>query len=71
MEFRKDINSLRALAVITVVIFHFSPEILPGGFAGVDVFFVIDDKPLYYDAVHITKNGAETISKKILEKLVL
>ncbi|MEQ5806601.1 acyltransferase [Alteromonas sp. NFXS44] len=41
MQFRKDINGLRALAVIAVVLFHYQPEYLPGGFAGVDVFFVI------------------------------
>jgi peptidoglycan/LPS O-acetylase OafA/YrhL len=41
MNFRKDINGLRALAVISVVIFHFNADWLPGGFAGVDVFFVI------------------------------
>ncbi|MGR5276462.1 acyltransferase family protein [Vibrio rotiferianus] len=41
MNFRSDINGLRAIAVISVVLFHFNPEILPGGFAGVDVFFVI------------------------------
>lgn len=41
MHFRKDINGLRAIAVIAVVIFHFFPELIPGGFAGVDVFFVI------------------------------
>lgn len=41
MNFRKDINGLRAIAVIAVVIFHFYPTALPGGFAGVDVFFVI------------------------------
>lgn len=41
MKFRSDINGLRALAVIAVVIFHFNPSYLPGGFAGVDVFFVI------------------------------
>lgn len=40
-KFRKDINGLRALAVISVVLFHFSPVYVPGGFAGVDVFFVI------------------------------
>lgn len=39
--FRKDINALRAIAVIAVVLFHFNPTWLPGGFAGVDVFFVI------------------------------
>ena len=41
MQFRKDINGLRAIAVIGVVLFHFNPSWMPGGFAGVDVFFVI------------------------------
>lgn len=39
--FRTDINGLRAIAVIAVVFFHFNKNIVPGGFAGVDVFFVI------------------------------
>lgn len=41
MKFRHDINGLRALAVAGVVLFHFNSAWLPGGFAGVDVFFVI------------------------------
>lgn len=41
MNFRYDINGLRAIAVIAVVLFHFNPVWVPGGFAGVDVFFVI------------------------------
>lgn len=41
MEYRSDIDGLRALAVIPVVLFHTHTGILPGGFAGVDVFFVI------------------------------
>lgn len=41
MSFRFDINGLRAIAVLAVVLFHFNPAWLPGGFAGVDVFFVI------------------------------
>ena len=41
MEFRKDINGLRALAVAAVVAFHFKSSWVPGGFAGVDIFFVI------------------------------
>ncbi|CAH1522041.1 Acyltransferase [Vibrio owensii] len=41
MSFRYDINGLRAIAVIAVVLFHFNPNWIPGGFAGVDVFFVI------------------------------
>ncbi len=41
MQFRKDINGLRAIAIISVMLFHFNSNWLPGGFAGVDVFFVI------------------------------
>ena len=35
------LDGLRALAVIAVVVYHFFPKLLPGGFIGVDVFFVI------------------------------
>lgn len=38
---RMDIQGLRALAVGIVVVYHLKPELLPGGFVGVDVFFVI------------------------------
>ena len=41
LNFRKDINGLRAIAVIAVVIFHFNPNWIQGGFVGVDIFFVI------------------------------
>ena len=41
MNFRNDIQGLRALAVLLVFIFHLQKAWLPGGFVGVDVFFVI------------------------------
>lgn len=41
MNFRKDINGLRAVAVMVVVLFHFGVYGMEGGFVGVDIFFVI------------------------------
>lgn len=41
MRYRRDIDGLRAVAVISVVAYHTGMGILPGGFVGVDVFFVI------------------------------
>ncbi|MBT9234964.1 acyltransferase family protein [Pseudomonas inefficax] len=41
LVFRRDIAGLRAVAVIGVLLFHLGFSWVPGGFAGVDVFFVI------------------------------
>ncbi|MFR0688692.1 acyltransferase family protein [Enterobacterales bacterium AE_CKDN230030158-1A_HGKHYDSX7] len=40
-DFRRDINGLRAWAVVAVVLYHFGISGFTGGFVGVDVFFVI------------------------------
>ncbi len=39
--YRREIDGLRAFAVLSVVAFHAFPAAVPGGFVGVDVFFVI------------------------------
>ena len=39
--YRRDIDGMRALAVMPAVVFHASVRAMPGGFAGVEIFFVI------------------------------
>jgi len=41
LKHRTEIDGLRALAVLPVMIFHAAPALLPGGYLGVDIFFVI------------------------------
>ncbi|PLW80992.1 acyltransferase [Kineobactrum sediminis] len=41
MDYRREIDGLRALAVLPVILFHAGFEMFSGGFVGVDVFFVI------------------------------
>ena len=41
MKYRPEINGLRALAVVPVILFHAGFELFSGGFVGVDMFFVI------------------------------
>ncbi|MCP9814986.1 acyltransferase family protein [Synechococcus lacustris] len=40
-KYRPEIDGLRAFAVVTVIINHFNKDTLPGGYLGVDIFFVI------------------------------
>lgn len=40
-NYRADIDGLRAIAIVLVICFHFFPNVIAGGFIGVDVFFVI------------------------------
>ena len=41
VAYRAEIDGMRAIAVIAVIINHFNHDILPGGYLGVDIFFVI------------------------------
>jgi peptidoglycan/LPS O-acetylase OafA/YrhL len=41
MRYRAEIDGLRAVAVLPVILFHAGWSLFSGGFAGIDVFFVI------------------------------
>jgi len=41
IDYRPEIDGLRAIAVLSVMIFHFFPHLLSNGYLGVDIFFVI------------------------------
>ncbi|PQZ96759.1 hypothetical protein CQ017_16405 [Arthrobacter sp. MYb224] len=56
--FRGDIQGLRAIAVGIVVLYHFWPTALPGGFVGVDVFFVISG---FLITTHLIKRPPQNI----------
>lgn len=41
MKYRPDVDGMRALSVVAVILFHLNLDWIKGGFLGVDVFFVI------------------------------
>ena len=57
IKYRSDIDGLRALAVLSVILFHINAAWIPGGFLGVDIFFVISG---YLITLILTKEVDET-----------
>jgi peptidoglycan/LPS O-acetylase OafA/YrhL len=56
--YRRDIDALRAIAVLAVIAFHAAPHWVPGGFTGVDVFFVISGYLISTLILHELSHGS-------------
>lgn len=63
MDFRDDINGLRALAVVAVVLFHYEVPGFGGGYVGVDVFFVISGYLMTQAIVDRLERGSFSLSE--------
>ncbi len=62
-ECERDIDLTLTVAVLSVLAFHINSQLLPGGFVGVDIFFVISG---YLISVHIMgeiRNGSFSIAE--------
>ena len=59
--FRADIEGLRAIAVLAVLFFHLDESWLPGGFVGVDVFFVISGFIITHQLLALNDKGTFSV----------
>jgi peptidoglycan/LPS O-acetylase OafA/YrhL len=61
-SYRPDIDGLRAVAVLAVIAFHAFPQWLPGGYVGVDVFFVISGFLISSQLIGAAESGTLSFS---------
>lgn len=64
LSYLPGIDGLRAIAVLSVVLFHLDAALLPGGFIGVDVFFVISG---YVISMSLSRSNAAGLGEFLLE----
>jgi peptidoglycan/LPS O-acetylase OafA/YrhL len=62
MVYRREIDGLRGLAVLSVILFHAGIQIVSGGFVGVDVFFVISGYLITTIILHEKQEGTFTLT---------
>lgn len=63
LRYRPEIDGLRCIAVLAVIAFHAKESLLPGGYLGVDVFFVISGYLITSIIIRETKDGSFSLAK--------
>ncbi len=63
-EYRAEIDGLRAISVIAVIINHYNKDFLPSGYLGVDIFFVISG---YVITSSFYRSKIKTLTKLLLD----
>jgi peptidoglycan/LPS O-acetylase OafA/YrhL len=63
MKYRPDIDGLRAIAVLSVIFYHIDSRLMPGGFVGVDIFFVISGYLITQQILKELESGSFSIGE--------
>jgi peptidoglycan/LPS O-acetylase OafA/YrhL len=69
MKHRRDIDGLRAVAVLSVLFYHFNLGGFSGGFAGVDIFFVISGFVISNSILSDTTNNTFSVSNFYFKRI--
>lgn len=59
-----EIDGLRAIAVLAVIVYHFNESLIPSGFLGVDIFFVISG---YVISASLASRASESLKQSLIE----
>ena len=69
MKYSAPLDGIRALAILAVLMFHISPAALPGGFTGVDVFFVLSGFLITSIITHNIREGHFSLGEFYLRRI--